>query len=221
MSQGVRWGRRGTAFVVAFIAVLSAIGLFGLRRVGTEPRVPAFDYQGITALEVAGPWQIEVEPGTGPLEIDVPRGVDPSDLIDREGDRLILRAPRGFTRAEAVVYVQDLQELTLSGAVQVELGALEVDELALQLDGVVAVEADGLRARRLQLDAAGGSRVDFEDAEVVDAELNVDGATRIELTMSGGTLSGQLNGAGSLEVGGQVGQREISTSGAFRVEVDR
>lgn len=207
--------------VVVFIAALSAIGLFGLRRGGGGSSVPVFDYQGITALEVTGPWQIEVEPGTGALEIDVPRGVDPTELVARVGDRLILSAPRGFTRAEAVVYVQDLQELVLSGAVQVELGALELDELALQLDGVVAVEADGLSARRLQLDAAGGSRVDFEDAQVVDAELNVEGATTIELTMDGGTLSGQLNGAGSLEVGGQVGQREIATSGAFRIEIDR
>lgn len=207
--------------VVVFIAALSAIGLFGLRRGGGGSSVPVFDYQGITTLEVTGPWQIEVEPGTGALEIDVPRGVDPTELVTRVGDRLVLSAPRGFTRAEAVVYVQDLQELVLSGAVQVELGALELDELALQLDGVVAVEADGLSARRLQLDAAGGSRVDFEDAQVVDAELNVEGATTIELTMDGGTLSGQLNGAGSLEVGGQVGQREIATSGAFRIEIDR
>ena len=70
----------------------------------------------------------------------------------------------------------------------------------------------------LALTLSGAVAADLRDVTVTDADVRASGASRINLRMAGGRLTGGISGAGRLEYSGTIREQSVSASGAVKIE---
>ena len=182
------------------------------------------DLTGITEVEIAGGWRVNVTRGDEwKLEVADSGNRDARVRMHVFGKRLRLgggsrawRRERGAPKSVNIV-LPALEELELRGGVRLALSGFRGDRLAVGIAGAARLEGRGGRYDELELSVAGASAVDLRGIAVTDAEIDLRGASDVVLTMSGGVLSGSVAGAGSLRYYGTVSEERVRVAGVARI----
>jgi hypothetical protein len=146
------------------------------------------------------------------------------DLLDVsvQGDVLVVAPERSvaFQRANVRLFLTlpELRSVRLDGGTRLTLSGLTGEELQIESNGAAHVRASGGRFGRLELQSDGAGRFNFEETPVEAADVLLDGVGSVTLQMAGGVLSGEINGAGSIEYGGTVADERVSVNGFGSVE---
>ena len=230
LSQRVLLGGIGfVAFLMVMGAVWTRVSVMGAPRLSGERTTltPALaDFSGIEASDA---WDATVTRGNAwRVELEVP--VELADRVEArvDGGRLVLglddgpgvRGSGDRRRMRATITLPRLDEVSLSGASEVEFSGFDGEQLRVALSGASELDGAASRYDQLALTASGASDADLEDITVVAAEVSVSGASSVSLRMGGGRLTGNVSGASSLDYSGMVSEETVSSSGASHVDYD-
>ncbi len=233
--------RRTIILVVALLALTTLacrafFGNFGLRNVRgsgnlvTETR-PVEDF---TKVEFAALGNLQIEFGSRPaLTIEAEDNLLSLYITEVRGDTLLIDLEDGTTiiPTETVMIkltVVALEELSVSGAGDVDLAATESDRFGLYISGAGNVDMAGLVAERLDVGISGAGDMRIDNGQVEDQDVSISGAgnyqardlksDRVDIQLSGlgsatvwatEVLDVAISGAGSVRY---VGEPDISTS---------
>ena len=233
----------GIAVVVIVLAVTGVVALrntFGgmngaMRSLGEsigeaigsfsgESETREFDVEEFDSIRVRGGWKLTVRRGSGfSATVTAPSDAFEHLEVDVGGDTLEIGFRQNVAwsslsgRFEAEITVPALAGLRTEGGADVRLLGISADELKLRSEGAAQITAIESRIENLELDADGGVSVDFTGSWITNADLDIDGAASIRLNMSGGTISGSMDGVGVLRYSGEA-RREIDVNGLASVE---
>lgn len=180
-----------------------------------------YDFTDFTRLQFRGHWRITVEQGSDfQIAVTGPEYLLKNLAIERSGRRLSLYDPRfrGDGGAlEARINIPALDEFTCTGDARIRLAGFSGSDLSLRCAGNGKVTAENNRLENLDLDCTGHFEADFSASQVTNAEVNLTGASRAELQMAGGQLTGSATGACRVIYYGPVNAQHIRTLGGSAV----
>ena len=182
------------------------------------------DLTGITEVEIAGGWRVNLTRGDEwKVEVSDPGNREEHVRMHVFGNRLRLGGGsrawwrEGDAPNSVDIVMPALDELELRGGARIALSGFRGARLAIGIAGAARLEGRDGRYDELELSVAGASAVDLRGIAVTDAEVDLKGASDVVLTMSGGVLSGSVAGAGSLRYYGTVSEERIQVAGVTRI----
>jgi Putative auto-transporter adhesin, head GIN domain len=184
------------------------------------------DLAGFRRIDLRAAWRVTVGQGDAwRVEISYPQNLRDNLRVRVDGDALLLGyetrdwsvAERTRERFIARITMPALAGVDLAGVGRVDFAGFSGDRLAVDMSGAGEINGRGGRYDTLEVDISGVGGVDVSGLTVRNADVELSGAGSASLTLDGGTLSGNLSGAGVVRYAGSVGELRISTSGAGRV----
>ena len=106
--------------------------------------------------------------------------------------------------------------ITVRGAADVQIDGFKdaAHAFTLTVYGASNLKATDLSIDNLVINIQGSSNIDFVGCSIANAVINGSGASHVSLaTMTGGTLSGKLDGVSAVEYLGNVTSNSIQTMG--------
>jgi len=186
------------------MAIFSIIALSAMAAAGCAAgpyRTEEVDVSGFDRISIETFGEIIIEQtGEESLTVEAPRDYLRYIESEVDGDTLVLRTRRGFfgTPARRVTYtitVDELEEISLSGAGTVDIYELDTDDVYVSLTGAGSIEIDELTADEL--------------------EVNLTSAGAIVIAGEADTQDVNLSGVGSYEAGDlRTAETRINLSGA-------
>jgi hypothetical protein len=125
-------------------------------------------------------------------------------------------AATGAAKVVATVGEAKSMKLEALGAGRLEVKGLDAESVDVTSEGAGQVELAG-QAKRLTLDASGASQMLAPQVAFESARVSLSGASNGTLRVTG-SIEGGVSGASSLKVSGNPATRNVSSSGASRVE---
>lgn len=116
----------------------------------------------------------------------------------------------------ATITVTDLDSLDVSGASDVVVADLDVDDLVIEASGASRVRADGAIGT-LDLELSGASSASFDGTTIDSATLRMRDASSANFPASTERITGSMSGASSLNVADQTSV-SVDTSGASTID---
>jgi hypothetical protein len=222
--------QRVIIFIVAILALSTlacrvSFGDFGFRNVRgsgilAEESRPIRDF---TEIEFAALGNLQIEFGARPsLTIEAEDNFQPLYITEVRGDTLVIDLEDGTTilPTEPIVIkltVVDLEELSVSGAGDVDLAETESDRFRLYISGAGNVNVDGLTAERLDISISGAGDMRIDGGTVEDHDISISGAGNYDARdLESDQVDIQLSGLGSATVWATEGL-DVSISGAGSV----
>ncbi|EKE01428.1 MAG: hypothetical protein ACD_21C00133G0001 [uncultured bacterium] len=138
----------------------------------------------------------------------------------------------------AEITTPKLNSISLSGAANVAFDGFQSESFVVEATGASAVYGKnnifndlGLKGtgaskfeltdtdvvKSLNLEGTGASRFNLFKAKVKDANVKISGASRVELNMTGGALTGELSGASKIIYTGTISKYAVNTFGSSSV----
>ena len=186
--------------------------------------VASLDVRDFRKVEVTGTWRIELNRGDSwEVELTFPDDLKHFAQFEVREDQLQLDFdPPLFhdspaLAATARIVMPELDRLKVKGYSEVGIRNFEGQRLDVDIRGNVTLDGHASRYDELNLATTGYNRVDFRGMEVRNADVGIVGNSHIVLYVRGGTLSGFLRGAGTLDYHGQVAEQSVRTAGIARV----
>jgi hypothetical protein len=110
-----------------------------------------------------------------------------------------------------------LSDLRVSGLVSLRLSDFNSENLSIHTTGSTSITGTGNDIRNLHLKGKGLSNLDLRQNAVINADLRYEGVYKIELSMAGGELTGQIKGVGKIIYDGEVTKESIRKDGPCKV----
>lgn len=173
---------------------------------------------GVSALNVSGPMQIEVRVGsTAGLEISGDSNLLNLVQTQVNGDTQKIWIDEKFNSNNPirVVYtVPALTEVTSNGSGRLMISGLSGGNLAVKNYGSRSINLDG-RVTRLEITNSGSGSINALGLMSTDAKVNVQGSGSLSLgVVNGNELSVSVNGSGSVNASGNVRNLVANTHGS-------
>jgi len=170
------------------------------------------------SVNVQGGWDVSiVQAPTESVRVQSPSALSADVIAEVHQGQLTLGLRNGAImnseRLTAQVQTPDLQRVTVRGGSRIRISGFSLPELAIDIAGAGDIEGVGNVLDRLSVQGAGASRIDFSSSRIKNARVNLDGAGSVDLGMEGGTLSGSLNGIGTINYSGTVSAENVKISG--------
>ncbi len=185
--------------------------------------VYTYSFSDFERIDVRGKWKISVKRGDE-WKVKVGCGKALSDMlkVEQKRDSLYLEfvpgRKFGNKRATAVIVLPRFVGLKGEGGLTLYFeGFHKMDRLNVSFSGGLSLRGTKSDYKQLSLSIDGGGSVDLKDVPVHDADVVIDGAGNVVLSMSGGRLNGEINGAGILTYYGTVKRRNVSINGIGKV----
>ena len=186
--------------------------------------VANLDVRDFRKVEAVGKWRIELIRGDSwEVELTYPENLKNFVRFGLRGDRLqldfdppLFHGSPEFAAAARIV-MPEIDRLEVKGYSDVGMRNFEGQRLEVDIRGNVTLDGHGGRYNELGLAVSGYNRVDLRGIEVHDADVRIVGNSHVVLSMRGGTLSGFLRGAGTLDYHGQVAKDSVRVAGIARV----
>lgn len=173
---------------------------------------------GMTALNVSGPMQVEVRVGAAPsLEI-----IGDSNLLNLvqtqvsgETQKIWIDEKFNSTNPIRVVYtVPAVTEITSNGSGRLMVNGLNGGNLAVRNNGSRSVNLDG-NVSRIDIVNTGSGSVNALGLMSKDAKINLQGSGSLNLgAVNGNELAVTVNGSGSVHASGNVRNLVAQTHGS-------
>ncbi|MFH1852001.1 MAG: DUF2807 domain-containing protein [Candidatus Neomarinimicrobiota bacterium] len=223
------------ALVIPFLVILVVIIYLRLafnsavRDAGDNPThysdeiiTSKYDFNEFSRLKFRGDWQIAVTSGDDyQITVIGPEYRVEALNIEKRGDQLRLTESifrkGGPRRLEIEISMPELTQLSADGMSKIYLYDFTAKELEIDLKGAGRLIGDGNNIIDLELSCAGGIDIDLANSEITNADINLVGASKAELNMAGGELTGHVTGASSVTYYGDVRVQDVRTTGGSSV----
>jgi len=227
-SSKILWGALLLMLVLSFTGIIagrlylnSIIGkqyrseeTIDIKNVRTE----TYSNTGFSSLVFTGNWKISITRGdkysvgiTGPSDLLKNTG------INQQGNTLNISNENTLVLHDSTISVDitlpDLDQLNISGAVDLDFTGFTGDSLTIVLSGAGRIRGFDSRYKNLVLLCSGAGQLDLTECRAVDAEVNLSGAGEVLLNMDGGVLKGTISGLGSVEYSGILSSNLLDVSG--------
>ncbi len=209
----------GTRFMVSRIV-----------KIDTERELPPYsgetikrnyDFDDFEVISIAGIWQVDIMQSEE-YAVEVPKEMENSMTVSSQNGSLNLLIDGRINlgsgmHIKAVILTPSLDTLKVRGAAKVTMSGLSAEWLQIYTDGASQVEGFDNTVENLYLDCKGAVNIDFTSSITTNAEVHLAGATNVMLSMNGGTLTGRMEGVGSVVYSGTVSEESIQTEGFANV----
>jgi hypothetical protein len=181
-----------------------------------------FPLADFTAIEISGHWEIELAYGeTTQVKVEAPGEVMERLSIEKQGGTLILSTDKSWRpdpgKVTALITMPSLSGLRVSGLVSLKLSGFSSDSLTIHTTGSTSITGTGNHIYNLHLKGKGLSNLNLRQNSVINADLHYKGVYKIELSMAGGELTGQIKGVGEIIYDGEVRKEKILKDGPCKV----
>lgn len=178
---------------------------------------------GFHSLRIDGAWRVTVtEGGEYAVTVRGDRAVVDLMTVDLSGSELVFGTRQGAAviskDLEANVTMPSLEALRVRGGTDMRIRGFDLERLALRSEGAARIDADGLSVRELKIISAGAADIELGNARVRSANVNMEGASNVRLHMTGGSLTGRLQGVGILKYSGTIESESVIVEGIGSVE---
>ena len=181
-----------------------------------------FPLAGFTAIEVSGHWDIELARGeTTQVKVQAPGDVMENLSVEKQAGTLILRTNKKWRpnpgKVTALITLPSLSDIRVSGLVSLKLSGFSSKSLTINTKGSTSITGKGNHIHNLHLKGKGLSNLNLRQNSVINADLRYEGVYKIELSMAGGELTGQIKGVGKVIYNGEVRNESIRKDGPSKV----
>jgi hypothetical protein len=178
------------------------------------------DFSGI---RTNGIWEVNIrQDDEYSVRLNIPENYQDYINVIKRGDLLDIEktwdAPFIFTPLKAEITMPDLEKIESNGAWKITFSGFTSQILELDTQGMGKTKGYDSNIEYLELDSSGAMEIDLKDCRITDAKVYAHGTINILLTMNGGEISGEINGATQIEYYGAARSLNITTSGASSVE---
>jgi hypothetical protein len=181
-----------------------------------------FPLADFTAIKISGHWEIELAYGeTTQVKVEAPGDVMERLSIEKQAGTLVMRTDKSWRpdpgKVTALITMPSLSDLRVSGLVSLRLSDFNSENLSIHTTGSTSITGTGNDIRNLHLKGKGLSNLDLRQNAVINADLRYEGVYKIELSMAGGELTGQIKGVGKIIYDGEVTKESIRKDGPCKV----
>lgn len=182
----------------------------------------SLDLDGFDSIVVEGAWTVRISRSDDfTTEIRYPSDLEDIVQVRIRGNQLVLGTHdwHGRSRGDLIAEISmpTLSEIRIEGAADASFTGFEEEVLDVIIDGAANVEGYNTRVDKLSVNLNGVGKVDLNGVESVNARVELEGAGEIRLDMNGGVLEGSLDGMGSIIYSGVVTEEKIRIEGLGRV----
>jgi hypothetical protein len=181
-----------------------------------------FPLTDFTEIRISGHWEIELACGeTTQVRVKAPEDVMERLSVKKQAGTLILSTDKSWHpdpgKVTALITLPSLSDLRVSGLVSLKLSGFSSENLAIHTTGSTSITGAGNHIRNLRLKGKGLSNLNLRQNSVINADLWYEGVYKIELSMSGGELTGQIKGVGKIIYDGEVTKESVRKDGPCKV----
>jgi len=181
-----------------------------------------FPLTDFTEIKISGHWEIELACGeTTQVTVKAPEDVMERLSVETQAEILILNTDKSRRpdpgKVTALITMPSLSHLRVSGLINLKLSGFNSKNLAIHTTGSTSIKGTGNHIRNLRLKGKGLSNLNLRQNSVVNADLWYEGVYKIELSMAGGELTGQIKGVGKIIYDGEVTKESIHKDGPCKV----
>lgn len=180
-----------------------------------------YDFQDFNVLIIDGIWSVDIEQGDQySVKIQYPGNYEDEISIAQESNELIFKSDlirRSGGLLYATVTMPQLSAIEILEGADISFEEFNCDCLSIRSGGAAKIRGSGSSIQDLELFCDGAAHVNLRRSDVFNATVSLNGANRVELTMTGGKLSGSANGASSIIYYGEVASQDIKTAGAVSI----
>lgn len=178
-----------------------------------------YNFTGFNELEIAGSWDILViQDADYRITVDVYESDESVYEVSKSGGALRLgmenlRISGRVHGASATIYMPELTDIHVDGAVNMNIEGFTQDNFSLSLNGAGNFNGDDCDIENFIFQSNGAVNVNFGESEIENADVYLGGAGLVELNMTGGVLEGKLDGFANLEYSGEVSRLAVEKDG--------
>lgn len=204
--------------------LLSTAGMLyggGITETGSGKLVTEkYDLNNFTEIDVSGSWNIKIVKGPYDVVVEVDDNILEYVWVEKRGNSLVIDTKNVRiinATFNAIVSLPNLEKIVTSGSSRVRFSEFNAEELTIKSSGSSGITGSDCTVEQLKIDSSGSSDIDLEECDTTDASINLSGSTHVKLTMTGGELTGEASGSGSITYFGEVDSLDIQTSGSSRI----
>lgn len=184
------------------------------------------DYDNFDSLYFESVWDVLVHEGdNSQVKISADSALFDELKIEQKGETLHFSDKR-FVKGgsgrdynyQVEITMPDLDLIEFTGMGNVLLKDFNLDEVHIVNSGASNIGAENVSIEKLNLIIAGAASVEFSRINIQNCYLDINGAANIELNLTGGELTGQVNGAASVVYTGNVSSEIVQVSGIGSLE---
>lgn len=143
-------------------------------------------------------------------------------ILTQEGRtlKLDLKSGKNVTgRYSAVIRTPDLKDIRFDGSVNAHFQEADYESLDILVRGASNMESSALSVKEFKLRSEGLCNVNMTDAKLYNVYLLLEGMGDIDLNMTGGSLSGNIEGMATVNCFGDIGENNLKLSGLGTVNI--
>lgn len=174
----------------------------------------------VAHLDLKGQWQARIVQGEkADILVKGPGDLLAELTVSRRGDLVRLHSLKKSKdrRLYLDMTAPLIRSLRVRGVAEVFISGFSLENLYITCEGVTRLKGKDGRAENLSYTAKGVTNVDLTSFPVHSANLICKGVTHIDLAMTGGELSGRVEGTGHVNYRGEAGRNSIQVQGACSI----
>ena len=177
--------------------------------------------RGVTSLSLKGIWHIEVyRSDDETITVTGPRDLLETLWIKQQNNFIALHMERrqhDKRRLHLKMAMPEIHRLQTRGISDGSISGFDLQSLILDFEGITSVNGTDGRTRQLTVSGKGVSNLDFKQFPAHDVSLECKGTLNIGLTMTGGELTGNIEGVGKVEYQGGISGESIRLKGPCKL----
>ncbi len=189
-----------------------------------ETTVLEYDMKDFDEISIDGAWSVNVRQSED-FSISVQCPVEIKDLIKvkKRGDTLyfedILHLKRFKTGSiKADINMPTIDHFEVDGAASIYLFEFNQDTINLDVNGAATIRGEKNIFNNIEIDVKGAGNVNFGKSETVNADIDIDGVGNVIVSITGGTLSGSIDGLGKVEYYGEISNNKMDIQGLGKIK---
>lgn len=220
-------------FVLPFLAglclIIVTVGVvmfFGKTHKSSKITSMEYSISGFAGIEIEGAWDVVIEKSyIYGIKIQISES-DMKDLVvEKKENVLDIAINKSFFSFDDSTYkktisitMPQLKYIGSSGSSRIMVKGFESEELKIRNAGSGIVIGEKSRIDKLLTYIAGSADIDFFEAEVKNANVDILGSGKLRLNMTGGDLTGTINGSSDIIYRGTVKIMNIHELGSSSVK---
>ncbi len=176
---------------------------------------------GIKSLYLKGNWHTDiVRSDEEKILVTGPRDILETLWVKQQNDSLEIHMKRlksDKPKLRLKMTMPVIQRLRTKGVAIASISGFNLESLTIHSEGVTSFHGEGGSTKSLKVTGKGVSKFDFEDFPTHDAHLEFKGTVCIDLTMTGGGLTGKIEGLGSIRYKGEISNNSIRLKGQCKL----
>lgn len=178
-----------------------------------------YNFSNFDEIRIRGGWDILIlEDDEFRVTVDFYKTNESDYSVTEDGGVLNLsmdnmKVSKRYHGASATIYMPALSAVDVDGAVNMNIEGFTQETFELELSGAGSITGEACDFENFNLSSNGAINVDFDESDIFNADVYLGGAGNVQLHMTGGVLSGNMEGFGNLEYSGDVSKLDVEKDG--------